>query len=102
MNEPLRFHRLVPDDLAAAIRWYTGISPTLADRFRTEIGLAFDRILANPLMYAQDTNGLRYAHVATFPYLIQYSAQGPTPLIIGVYHASSDPAKWRERIRLTR
>ncbi len=102
MNETLRFHRLVPDDLAAAIRWYNGISPTLANRFRTEISLAFDRITANPLMYAQDTDGLRYARVATFPYLIQYAAQGSIPLIIGVYHVSSDPTKWREWIRHTR
>ena len=102
MNERLRFHRLVPDDLVVAVRWYAGISPNLANRFRTEIDSTFNRISENPLMYAEDDDGLRYARVGIFPYLIQYRSEGSTTLIIGVYHASSDPGKWRDRIRESR
>jgi plasmid stabilization system protein ParE len=102
MNERLRFHRLVPDDLAVAIRWYDEISPNLANRFRTEIDATFDRISANPQMYAQDSDGLRYTRVGIFPYLIQYRTEGSTTLIVGVYHSSSDPEKWRDRARGTR
>jgi plasmid stabilization system protein ParE len=102
MNERLRFHRLVPDDLAAAIRWYAKISPNLANRFRTEIDSTLVRLSDSPQMYAQDADGLRYARVGIFPYLIQYRSEGSTVLIIGVYHSSSDPGKWRERIHGTR
>lgn len=99
MNDSVRFHRLVPDDLADAIRWYDAISPQLANRFREAVNDMLDRIAQSPLMYAEDRDGLRYASIKNFPYLIQYSTQGPVPLIVGVYHSSSNPDSWRQRVQ---
>lgn len=97
MNDSLRFHSLVPSDLAAAISWYEEISPNLANRFRQAVGAAFEKIKAQPLIYGIAFDDVRLVRVSRFPYLVQFRMRGGTAHILGVFHSASDPEKWQKR-----
>lgn len=48
MADPLRFHPLVVDDLAAAAGWYDNISSELGNRFRFSVDSRFaDSLVQN-------------------------------------------------------
>lgn len=99
MNDSLRFHPLVPRDLAAAIGWYEEISPNLANRFRKAVGDAFEKIESQPLIYGIAFDDVRLVRVSRFPYVVQYRMRGETPHILGIFHSASDPKKWQKRPR---
>lgn len=97
MADLVRFHPQIPDDLAAAIAWYTQISPAIANRFRVAIKGSFSRIHEQPLVYGQLFDDVRCIRVQGFPYLIQYRLRDETPFVLGVFHSGSNPRRWRER-----
>lgn len=97
MNDRHRFHRLVMKDLAVATQWYEEISPRVASRFRQAVEQAFERIEEFPSMYAKDEDGFHYCRVKRFPFLIQYSTDKKIPIILGVYHSSTNSETWRQR-----
>lgn len=44
MNDAIRFHPHVPNDIAGAIAWYDEVSGELANRYRTAVRKAFAAI----------------------------------------------------------
>ena len=99
MTDVARFHPDIPHDLAAAISWYDSISIELGNRFRNSVATTFQLIQQQPLVYGflfDDVRGLR---IEGFPYLAQYRMIGETPFVLGIFHAASDPSRWRERAR---
>ncbi|MCH8221772.1 MAG: type II toxin-antitoxin system RelE/ParE family toxin [Chloroflexi bacterium] len=97
MAESLRFHPHVASDLRDAIRWYTNISPELANRFRGSVNSGLDGILKNPVLYPIAFEEVRFVRVRSFPHLILYRLLGNTAYVLGVFHGASDPDKWRQR-----
>lgn len=51
MNEAVRFHPKVPNDLAEAIAWYEDISADVVNRFRRAVRSSFAEIGAHPEAY---------------------------------------------------
>jgi hypothetical protein len=99
MIDQVRFHPDLPSDLADAIRWYDHISPELGNRFRNAVRSAFDKVRKQPLLYGclfEDVRGIR---VEAFPYLVQYCMKGDVTFILGLFHTSSNPDRWKDRAR---
>jgi hypothetical protein len=99
MAEPLRFHPLVADDLAAAASWYDDISIELGNRFRASVDSRFDAVELRPDSFETVDPPLRAARVNRFPYLIVFEHTQYATEILGVFHSAADPAKWRGRKR---
>jgi hypothetical protein len=97
MADTLRFHPLLAKDLRDAIRWYDGISGDLGDRFRSGIDTQFDEISRRPRSFRNAFGDVRFARISRFPYLLIFRELGPIVRVLGLFHAASDPAKWRER-----
>lgn len=99
MSNLLRFHTLVPSDLRAAIGWYGRISANLANQFRAAVDSRFDEIEIQPERFAVAFDDIRLARVKRFPYLILFRIRREFIQILGIFHAASDPQKWRKRSR---
>ena len=97
MADRLRFHPSLANDLADAIRWYDEISVELGNRFRMRIDTQFDDISSRPESFPLAFDDVRFARIPRFPYLVIYREIGPVVRVLGLFHAASDPAKWRSR-----
>ena len=95
MAEPLRFHPLVANDLSDAIRWYDEISTGLGNRFRRRIDTRLDEITQHPESFPVAFGDVRFARIPRFPHLVIFREIGPIVRVLGLFHAASDPAKWR-------
>ncbi len=96
-DESLRFHPDVTFDLREAIGWYADISADLANRFRAMVNSGLDHVAVNPVLYPAVFDDVRFLRVHRFPYLIQYRVVNDIPYILGIFHSSSNPDKWRRR-----
>ena len=99
MADQLRFHPLVADDLKAAAGWYNKISPSLGDRFRGSVEQRFDSIALFPESFGIVFEKVRAARISGFPYLLLFEHGSDVVQVLGVFHAASDPSKWRVRLR---
>lgn len=97
MAERLRFHPLVVDDLETASNWYDAISIELGNRFRASVDSRFDAVELRPESFGMVDPPLRAARVNRFPFLIVFEHTKTATEIVGVFHAASDPSKWRKR-----
>ena len=97
MADVLRFHILVSSDLRAAINWYDGISERLGNQFRACVDSRFDEIEEHPERFAVNFDDVRVARVKRFPYLVLFRLRQEFTQVLGVFHAASDPRKWRQR-----
>ena len=98
MASTLRFHPLVAEDLSRAIDWYDERSHGLGDRFRAAVDVCLDAIAENPERFGKSYHDLRVARLSRFPYVITFRIRGEVVQIAGVFHAASDPAKWRREL----
>jgi hypothetical protein len=99
MNSQLRFHRLVADDVRKAVRWYTDISDELGESFRDLLDAAFDDIERRPSNFSFAFDDVRFAKMKRFPYLVLFVLLDDEPFVLGVFHGSSNPDKWRRRAK---
>ncbi|MCA9231168.1 MAG: type II toxin-antitoxin system RelE/ParE family toxin [Planctomycetales bacterium] len=97
MNEAVRFHPKVPNDLAEAIAWYEDISADVVNRFRRAVRSSFAEIGAHPEAYGIVFDDVRIVRVSRFPYLVQYRILSETAYVLGVFHSASNPEKWHKR-----
>jgi plasmid stabilization system protein ParE len=97
MAKPLRFHPRIASDLRGAIQWYDDISGELAARFRAAAHSCFDQISDQPGRFPLAFEEVRFARLERFPYLVLFRDRLSSVELIGVFHAASDPEKWRRR-----
>ena len=100
MNKRLRFHRLVSHDVRKAIGWYTDISTDLGESFRELLDLQFDAIEKRPSNYSFAFDGVRFAKMKRFPYIVLFQVidDNEDVYVLGVFHGSSNPDRWRQRV----
>ena len=98
MASTLRFHPMVVDDLSRAINWYDERSRDLGDRFRAAVDVCLDAITHNPERFGMSYHDMRVARLSRFPYVITFRIRGEVVQIGGVFHAASDPEKWRREL----
>lgn len=99
MADTLRFHPHVVHDLTDAAGWYDDRSPGLGDRFRAAVDGCFDAIERNPERFGFAFDDFRCAKLSRFPYVVVFRLHAETVYVVGVFHAASDPAKWRRQAR---
>jgi hypothetical protein len=79
------------------VRWYDRISAELGNRFQDACETQLDEIdrrsASFPVAYAD----VRFARIPRFPYLVVFREIGQAVRVLGLFHAASDPAKWRQR-----
>jgi toxin ParE1/3/4 len=84
-------------DLVEAHDWYEAELPGLGARFRAEIGSTVERIRENPLQFPAVFKSLRRALLRRFPYMLFYTIDGNTLLVIACFHVSRNPRMWQKR-----
>jgi hypothetical protein len=100
MNSPLRFHRLVATDVRKSVRWYTDISDELGASFREILDATFDNIERHPANFSFAFENVRFAKMKRFPYIVLFELLDDAPFVLGVFHGSSNPEKWRRRAKI--
>lgn len=80
-----------------AFDYYEGQRPGLGIAFATRVQEVFDRIGANPQLYAIVFAEIRKAAVARFPYRVFNRAEVARVQVIAAFHTSRDPSIWRVR-----
>lgn len=84
-------------DLADATAWYEAQQPGLGGQFLHETEVALSAILEHPLAYQVVHRGTRRALLRRFPFGIFYLLEPERIVVIGILHASRDPALWKGR-----
>jgi plasmid stabilization system protein ParE len=98
MGKEPRYHPLVAEDLASAVKQYDNISVDLGNRFRASVRSRVRFITDHPESYARIHEQLRVAMVERFPYVVVYEQEEGAVAILGVFHAASDRESWFQRV----
>jgi plasmid stabilization system protein ParE len=85
-------------DLAEAYAWYEGRRPGLGEEFLSAAEANMEGIRRRPEMCAVVRGSYRRALIRRFPYAVFYEYTAGTITVYGVFHASRDPRKWRQRL----
>ncbi len=93
-----RFHKLFPTDLASATAYYDRISFDLGNRFRGSVRDKLQSICERPESFGFARKPVRGAMVDGFPYLLLFRVASTSIYVAGLYHASSDPSRWLDRV----
>jgi|SRR6516165_570465 plasmid stabilization system protein ParE len=91
------FHRLAAQEYRKALAWYRRRSATAAARFRTQVGIALEKILVSPEV-GTVFREYRWIRTRRFPYLIFYDADDPTVIrVYAVAHGRRRLGYWLRR-----
>jgi plasmid stabilization system protein ParE len=95
----LRIAPEAEEELAAAAEWYETRRAGLGLELVAVIDRAFDAILEAPLSYAEwrDDRPYRRKVVERFPYVVFFTVEGDTVVVIAVAHARRRPGYWTSR-----
>jgi plasmid stabilization system protein ParE len=85
-------------ELIDAQDWYEREAPGLGRRFRVAIDATVERMSANPLQFPVVFKNARRALLRRFPYMLFFTIDGPTLIVIACFHASRDPKRWQQRV----
>lgn len=97
MAEIRRYHPLVADDLAEAVKYYDDISVDLGNRFRASLRHRLETITERPDSFGRIHKEMRAAMLDRFPYVVLFEHARGAILILGLFHAASDQGRWFER-----
>lgn len=86
-------------DIAKAAYWYNGKQKGLGKRFTKEIRDKVLFIQKNPKAFAIRYDHTRCVVLAIFPFLIHYTVDDKTQIVIviAVFHTSLNPKHWSKR-----
>jgi len=65
--------------------------------FLDELRATYNRIVGGPLKYQELRGGIRRVLLRRFPYAVYFAIEGDIAVVVGVLHASRDPAEWQRR-----
>jgi toxin ParE1/3/4 len=82
-------------DIKDAFLWYEDQKNELGLSFTKNIDKAILKIQKNPLTIQIRYNEIRVSFLKKFPYGIHFTIINDEIVIIGVYHTSKSPKKWR-------
>ena len=85
-------------ELIDAQDWYEGEAPGLGRRFRAVIETTIERITLNPLQFPLVFKNSRRALLRRFPYMLFFTIDGDTILVIACFQASRSPRRWQQRV----
>lgn len=85
------YHPLVKRDVAEALKYYSAISPWLADEFHEEVRSIIAQAADNPLRFHPTDRGFRRANLHRFPYHILYEVQTESMRVMHIRHNKRHP-----------
>lgn len=85
-------------DISDAANWYNSKQHDLGKQFVQEIRSKTLLIRHNPKIYPVRYENIRTTVLDVFPFMIHYSIDdsNKTILIVGVFHTSLNPDRWRK------
>lgn len=91
--------RSVRKDIREAALWYNEQLPGLGRRFTHFTRKKIELICENPHLYTIRYAEMRTAILPVFPFMIHFKIDEKRRVvaIVGVFHTSLDPEKWRSR-----
>jgi plasmid stabilization system protein ParE len=95
---PLILRPSAEAEFDAAFDYYEGRRSGLGAEFAENVQETFDRIIANPELYAIIKSDARRALVARFPYGIFYRVRASHIDVIAVFHHKRNPRIWERRL----
>jgi plasmid stabilization system protein ParE len=93
--------RLRPEaeqDLAEAARWYEDQQPGLGLKFLDEALATISAIAERPLASSAVYGSLRRALLHRFPFGVFFLVDADGAVVIGVFHGSRHPRRWKSRL----
>ena len=94
MARRIRYHPLFDCDVIGAANWYDDRSPGRGDAFTTNVRLAVEAAIVDPMRHSRTPLGLHYYRVDRFPYYVLYHVAVDQQLFVGVLHTSRSIKKW--------
>ena len=91
-------HPEADEEFAAAVRYYSGISPELGMRFYWEMERLLCEGCAHPEWYWEFDPPARRHLSSDFPYAIVFLEKPEHIWIVAVMHMKRQPGYWRERL----
>ena len=88
----------VETDLDQAVQWYEARKSGLGAEFLTNVTATVQEIVRMPEVHRIVERHYRRGLVKRFPYAVFYDLIGETIMILGVFHTSHDPSRWRRRL----
>lgn len=86
-------------ELIEAQDWYEKEVAGLGRQFLDSVTAATERIIANPLLFPVIYKNARRALLRRFPYSIIFVIElNGAVTVIACFHASRNPARWRNRL----
>jgi len=76
-----------------AYKWYEEQQPGLGDLFLKELDNCYDRIEAEPALYAKININFRQIILRTFPYVVVFEVINEDIIVYAVFHTSRNPRK---------
>ncbi|MEP6534238.1 MAG: type II toxin-antitoxin system RelE/ParE family toxin [Bryobacteraceae bacterium] len=85
-------------ELIHAQDWYEGEASGLGSHFRAEVDAGINRMIAKPLQFpVVYKKTVRRLVLPRFPYMLFFTIEGATLLVIACFHGSRDPRQWQQR-----
>jgi plasmid stabilization system protein ParE len=86
------------EEFAAAVRYYSEISPELGARFYLEMERLMREVCAHPRSYRKFDPPARRHLSKDFPYAVVFAEQPEHVWIVAVMHMKRRPGYWRKRL----
>ena len=93
-----QFHEEALEEYVDAIRFYTGVSRAVGERFVRAIEQAVEDIVEAPLRWRAVQGGLRRRVIRGFPYMVFYRVHEGFVFLLAGAHCSRRPGYWRSRV----
>ena len=94
----VEFHRLAAKEYREASQWYDERSAIAADRFRSGVALAVQRISSNPNSLPRLAKHYRWARIHHFPYMLVFRMRNEhEAIVLALAHTSRRPGYWKRR-----
>ncbi len=84
-------------DLVEAFDWYEECSRGLGSEFLLAVDAVLECVIRNPEQYTVVHKEIRRALLRRFPYGVFFLTEPDRVIVLAVFHASRNPARWRER-----
>ena len=84
-------------DIDEAFLWYEAQREGLGNQFLDAVTQIFNVVSESPRQYRVVHRDTRRAHVRRFPYSVFYRVVGDEIVVVGCFHGSRSPSRWKVR-----